>query len=214
MDLAQVVYCDESLKGLHPSWVHRNLAMNKRHSDYLRGIHPLLIQRRWCIAMNKCCSESLRGLQPSGIQCGWCIVVYIHGAGTHSIEGKKWQENAEHIAQDIWGCSAFMLSKWDSYCRVDLGSPNQNFFRAPPARSAGKPMERSYRYRLRFGTRSRCQNFRASFQGFSKTSKQRTEAYRMHVGTDFLKLPPVTGQYWSLFQCSMLGTGGTCEVLQ
>ena len=74
-----------------------------------------------------------------------------HGAGTHSIEGKKWQENAEHIAQDIWGCSAFMLSKWDSYCRVDLGSPSQNFFRAPPARSAGKPMEHSYRYRLRFG---------------------------------------------------------------
>ena len=34
----------------------------------------------------------------------------------------------------------------------------------------------------------------------------------MHVGTDFLKLPPVTGQYWSLFQCSMLGTGGTCVV--
>ena len=32
----------------------------------------------------------------------------------------------------------------------------------------------------------------------------------MHVGTDFLKLPPVTGQYWSLFQCSVLGTGGTC----
>ena len=32
----------------------------------------------------------------------------------------------------------------------------------------------------------------------------------MHVGTDFPKLPPVTGQYWSLFQCSMLGTGGTC----
>ena len=74
-----------------------------------------------------------------------------HGAGTHSIESKKWQENAEHIAQDIWGCSAFMLSKWDSYCRVDLGSPSQNFFRAPPARSAGKPMEHSYRYRLRFG---------------------------------------------------------------
>ena len=74
-----------------------------------------------------------------------------HGAGTHSIEGKKWQENAKHIAQDIWGCSAFMLSKWDSYCRVDLGSPSQNFFRAPPARSAGKPMEHSYRHRLRFG---------------------------------------------------------------
>ena len=35
----------------------------------------------------------------------------------------------------------------------------------------------------------------------------------MHVGTDFLKLPPVTGQYWSLFQCSMLGTSGTCGVL-
>ena len=33
----------------------------------------------------------------------------------------------------------------------------------------------------------------------------------MHVGTDFLKLPPVAGQYWSLFQCSMLGTGGTCD---
>ena len=25
-----------------------------------------------------------------------------------------------------------MLSKWDSHCRVDLGSPSQNFFRAPP----------------------------------------------------------------------------------
>ena len=34
----------------------------------------------------------------------------------------------------------------------------------------------------------------------------------MHVGTDFLKLPPVTGQYWSLCQCSVLGTGGTCVV--
>ena len=95
-----------------------------------------------------------------------------HGAGTHSIEGKKWQEKAEHIAQDIWGCSAFMLSKWDSYCRVDLGSPSQNFFRAPPARSAGKSMEHSYRYRLRFGTRSGCQNFRASFPGISKTSRR------------------------------------------
>ena len=95
-----------------------------------------------------------------------------HGAGTHSIEGKKWQGNAEHIAQDIWGCSAFMLSKWDSYCRVDLGSPSQNFFRAPPARSAAKPMEHSYRYRLRFGTRFGCQNFRASFQGISKTSRR------------------------------------------
>ena len=89
----------------------------------------------------------------------------------------------------------------------------KNFFRAPPARLAGKPMGHSYRYWLRFGTRSGCQNFRASFQGFSKTSKRRTEAYRMHVGTDFLKLPPVTGQYWSLFQCSMLGTGVTCEVV-
>ena len=95
-----------------------------------------------------------------------------HGAGTHSIEGTKWQENAEHIAQDIWGCSAFMLSKWDSYCRVHLGSPSQNFFRAPPARSAGKPMEHSYQYRLRFGTRSGCQNFRASFRGISKTSRR------------------------------------------
>ena len=35
----------------------------------------------------------------------------------------------------------------------------------------------------------------------------------MHVGTDFLKLPPVTGQYWSLFQCSVLGTGGTCDLM-
>ena len=89
----------------------------------------------------------------------------------------------------------------------------KNFFRAPPARSAGKPMEHSYRHRLRFGTRFCCQNFRASFQGFSKTCKRRTEAYRMHVGTDFLKLPPATGQYWSLFQYSMLGTGGTCDTL-
>ena len=64
-----------------------------------------------------------------------------------------------------------MLSKWDSYCRVDLGSPSQNFFRAPRARSAGKSMEHSYRYRLRFGTRFGCQNFRASFPGISKTSR-------------------------------------------
>ena len=35
----------------------------------------------------------------------------------------------------------------------------------------------------------------------------------MHVGTDFLKVPPVTGQYWSLFQCSVLGTGGTCVAM-
>ena len=74
-------------------------------------------------------------------------------------------------------------------------------------------MEHSYRYWLRFGPRSGCQKFGASFQGFSKTSKRRTEAYRMHIGTDFLKLPPVTGQYWSLFQCPMLGTGGTCELV-
>ena len=100
------------------------------------------------------------------------LPVRPHGAGTHSIEGKKGQENAEHIAQDIWGYSAFMLSKGDSYCTVDLGDPSQNFFRAPPARSAGKPMEHSYRYRLRFGTRFGCQNFRASFQAFSKTSKR------------------------------------------
>ena len=101
-----------------------------------------------------------------------CHPSQSHGAGTHSIEGKKWQQNAEHIAQDIWGCSAFMLSKWDSYCRVDLGRPTQNFFRAPPARSARKPMEHSYQYRVRFGTRFGCQNFRASFQGISKTSRR------------------------------------------
>ena len=100
-----------------------------------------------------------------------------HGAGTHSIEGKKWQENAEHIAQDIWGCSAFMLSKWDSYCRVDLGSPIQSFFRAPPERLDGKPMEHSYRYRLRFGTRFGCQNFRASFRGISNTSRRFSIGY-------------------------------------
>ena len=97
---------------------------------------------------------------------------FSHGAGTHSIEGKKWQENAAHIAQDIWECSALMLSKWDSYCRADFGSPGPNFFRAPPARSAGKSMEHSYRYRLRFGTRCGYQNFLASFQGFSKTSRR------------------------------------------
>ena len=74
------------------------------------------------------------------------LTAMSHGVGTHSIEGKKWQENVEHIAQDIWGCSAFMLSKWDSYCKVDFGSPSQNFFRAPPARSAGKSMEHSYRW--------------------------------------------------------------------
>ena len=61
-----------------------------------------------------------------------------------------------------------MLSKWDSYCRVDFGSPSQKFIRPPPARSAEKSMEHSYRYRLRFGTRSASQNFLASFPGISK----------------------------------------------
>ena len=33
----------ESLKGLHLSWIYRNLAMNKRRGDYLRGLQPLVI---------------------------------------------------------------------------------------------------------------------------------------------------------------------------
>ena len=89
-------------------------------------------------------------------------------------------------------CEAFCLLGWFSFCMCVAFAPwplAQNTF-----------------------CRSGCQNFRASFQGFSKTSKRRTEAYRMHVGTDFLKLPPATGQYWSLFQCSMQGTGGTCAL--
>ena len=57
------------------------------------------------------------GCDLTAIGGGACRVEGVsHGAGAHSIEGKKWQAKAEHIAQDIWGCSAFMLSKWDSYC--------------------------------------------------------------------------------------------------
>ena len=88
----------------------------------------------------------------------------------------------------------------------------KNFFRAPRHGRLGSPWNIPTDIGCVLGGRSGCQNFRASFQGFSKNSKRRTQAYRMHVGTDFLKLPPVTGQYWSLFQCSVLGTGGTCAV--
>ena len=73
-------------------------------------------------------------------------------------------------------------------------------------------MEHSYRYRLRLGPDLAAKTSEHLSKGFRKTSKRQTEAYHMHVGTDFLKLPPVTGQYWSLFQCSMLGTGGTCVI--
>ena len=60
----------------------------------------------------------------------------------------------------------------------------KNFFRAPPARSAGKPMEHSYRYWLRFGTRSGCQNFRASFH---QASNQNSTGFGLK---NFFRAPP------------------------
>ena len=75
-----------------------------------------------------------------------------HGAGTHSIEGKKWQEKARHFAGDFWKRLALMVTKWDSYHMVHIRN--------------------SKRYWLRFGSRAGCQNFRAFFRATLKTSRR------------------------------------------
>ena len=49
------------------------------------------------------------------------------------------------------GCQNFRASFHQASNQNSTGFGLKNFFRAPRARSAGKPMEHSYRYRLRFG---------------------------------------------------------------
>ena len=49
------------------------------------------------------------------------------------------------------GCQNFRASFHQASNQNSTGFGLKNFFRAPPARSAGKPVEHSYRYRLRFG---------------------------------------------------------------
>ena len=95
-----------------------------------------------------------------------------HGAGTHSIEGKKWQEKAGHFAGDFRKHLALMVPKWDSYRTVHFRNWHQNFFRAARGRLAGRSIEHSKRYWLRFGSRAGCQNFRAFFRATLKTSRR------------------------------------------
>ena len=57
-----------------------------------------------------------------------------HGAGTHNIEGKKWQEKAGHVAGDFRKGLALMATKWDSYRMVHFRNRPQKFFRATRGR--------------------------------------------------------------------------------
>ena len=92
------------------------------------------------------------------------------GAGTHSIEGKNWQEKAGHFAGNFWKHLPLMVTKWDSYRTLNFRNRHQNFFRATQRRLARMPIEHCKRYGLRFGSRAGCQNFRAFFRATLKTS--------------------------------------------
>ena len=100
---------------------------------------------------------------------GICIT---HGAGTHSMEGTKWQQEAGHFAGVFWKRLALMVTTWDSSCTVHFRTRNQNFFRATRGRLAGRAIEDSKQYWLRFGAPAGCQNFRAVFRATLKTSGQ------------------------------------------
>ena len=102
----------------------------------------------------------------------WCTNFAPHGAGTHSIEGKKWQEKAGHFAGDFWKRLALMVTKWDSYRRVHVRNWHQNFFRVTRGQLAGRSIEHSKRYWLCFGSRAGYQNFRAFFRATLKTSRR------------------------------------------
>ena len=91
-----------------------------------------------------------------------------HGAGTHSIEGKKWHEKAGHFATDFRKRFALMVTKWDSYPTVQFRNRNQNFFQGTRGRLVGRSIEHSKRCWLRFGSRADCQNFLAFFRGTLK----------------------------------------------
>ena len=54
---------------------------------------------------------------------------------------------------------ALMVTKWDSYRTVHFRNRHQNFFRATRGRLAGRSLEHSKRYWLRFGSRAGFQNF-------------------------------------------------------
>ena len=82
------------------------------------------------------------------------------------------------------GCQNFRASFHQASNQNSTGFGLKNFFRAPPARSAGKPMEHSYQYWLRFGTRSGCQNFRASFH---QASNQNSTGFGLK---NFFRAPP------------------------
>ena len=65
-----------------------------------------------------------------------------------------------------------MVTKWDSYHTVHFRIWQQNFFRATRGRLAGRSIEHSKRYWLRFVSRAGCQNFRAFFRATLKTSRR------------------------------------------
>ena len=95
-----------------------------------------------------------------------------HGAGTHSIEGKQWQEKARHLRVIFEKKIALMVTKWDSYRTLHFINRHQNFFRATRGRLAGRSMEHSKRHWLRFGCRAGCHNFRAFFRATLKLSRR------------------------------------------
>ena len=95
-----------------------------------------------------------------------------HGAGTHSIEGKKWQEKARHFAGDFWKHLALIVSKWDSSRTVHFRNRHQIFFRATRGRLGGRSIQHSKRYWLRFVSQAGCQNLRAFFRATWETSRR------------------------------------------
>ena len=82
------------------------------------------------------------------------------------------------------GCQNFRASFHQASNQNSTAFGLKNFFRAPPARPAGKPMEHSYRYWLPFGTQSGCQNFRASFH---QASNQNSTGFGLK---NFFRAPP------------------------
>ena len=82
------------------------------------------------------------------------------------------QENTGHFVGDFWKRLALMVTKWDSYRTVHFKNRHQNFFRATQGRLAGRSIEHSKRYWLRFGSGAGCQNFRGYFRATLKTSRR------------------------------------------
>ena len=64
--------CSECLRGLHPSMFHRTwcMAMYKRCSESMTTLHPSWSHRKLSTAKNRSSGESSRCLHPSGFMAG------------------------------------------------------------------------------------------------------------------------------------------------